>query len=64
MLYSCKHDPGVETSPKVKVTVASHRSVAVGVAKDGVTGHSTELGAGNELMTGATLSVTLMVCEA
>jgi hypothetical protein len=60
-LYSCGQDPGVVTSLKVRNGVASHASVAVGVVKDGVAGHSTELAAGKALITGAVLSVTLMV---
>jgi hypothetical protein len=60
-LYSCGQVPGVLTSLKVSDGVASHASVAVGVANEGVAGHSTELGAGKLLITGAVLSVTLMV---
>ena len=62
--YSAGQAPGVETSAKVIVTLASQASVAVAVVKDGVSGHSIELGAGNAAITGAVLSVTLMVCEA
>src|SRR5216117_3311114 len=37
--WFCAHEPGVVTSAKVRVGLASHASVAVGVAKDGVAGH-------------------------
>ena len=39
-------------------------SDAVGVAKDGVAGHVIVDGAGNALMVGAVLSITVMACEA
>ena len=56
--------PFVVTSLKVNETVPSHASVAVGVVNIGVAGHSTELAPGNALITGALLSVTLIVWEA
>ena len=64
ILYSCGQDPPVVTSTKVKVTVASQASVAVGMSKEGTAGHSTELIPGRELMTGAVLSVTVMIWDA
>src|SRR5688572_645981 len=62
--YSCGHDPGVVTSAKVGVTLASQASVAVGVVNTGVAGHSTDDGPGSVDITGAVLSVTLIVCDA
>ena len=38
--------------------------LAVGVVNTGIAGHSTELGPGNAEITGAVLSVTLIVCDA
>jgi hypothetical protein len=61
--YSAAQLPFVLTSSKVGITLASQASVAVGVAKFGVAGHSMELGPGKELSTGAVLSVTVIVCE-
>ena len=52
------------TSLNVNETVPSQASVAVGVVNDGVAGHSIELAIGNALITGALLSVTLIVWEA
>jgi len=37
-------------------------SVAVGVAKEGVAGHSMVLGAGSAEMTGGVVSLTVIVC--
>src|SRR6185503_8661007 len=42
----------------------SHASVALAVAKPGVSGHSSVLGAGSEEITGAVLSSTEIVCDA
>jgi len=57
----CGQVPGVVTSAKVKVGVPPQASVAVGVAKEGVAGHSMVEGPGSVEMTGAVVSVTLMV---
>src|SRR6266545_3926288 len=59
--YSCGQEPGVVTSAKVKVGVPPQASVAVGVAKEGVAGHSMVEGPGSAEMTGAVLSSTVMV---
>ena len=59
-LYSCGQDPAVVISANTRVTDASHASVAVGMSKDGVAGHSTEVIPGNELITGAVTSLTTM----
>src|SRR6266498_2343801 len=59
--YSCGQEPGVVTSAKVRVGVPPQASVAVGVAKDGVAGHSVIEGPGSAEMTGAVLSSTVMV---
>ena len=59
--YFCGQEPGVVSSAKVKVTVPPQASVAVGVAKEGVAGHSMVEGAGSDLMTGAVLSSTVMI---
>src|SRR2546427_2590034 len=58
--WFCAHEPGVVTSAKVSVGLGSQASVAVGVAKDGVAGHSMVVGAGSEEMTGAVVSTTWM----
>ncbi len=49
---SCGQEPGVVTSAKVRVGVPPQASVAVGVAKDGVAGHSIVEGPGSAEMTG------------
>ena len=54
--YSCGQLPGVVTSAKVS-DFNSQLSVAVGVAKDGVPGHSTVVGAGSAEITGGVSSV-------
>jgi hypothetical protein len=59
--YFCGQEPGVVTSAKVRVGFASHASVAVGVAKEGVAGHSIVEGPGRAEITGPVVSVTLMV---
>jgi hypothetical protein len=51
----------VVTSAKVIVGLGSHASLAVGVVKLGDAGHSTVLGPGNELISGAVVSCTVMV---
>ena len=51
------------TSAKVSVTVPQ-ASDAVGVVKDGVAGQFTVLAAGNALLVGGVLSITVMVCDA
>ena len=48
----------------VNVTVDPQASVAVAVAKLGVAGQEIVLGAGNAAITGAVVSVTLIVCDA
>jgi acyl-CoA-binding protein len=52
------------TSLNVNEGLGSHASVAVGVVKAGVAGHSTDDGPGKPEITGAVLSVTEMVWEA
>ena len=59
--YACGQEPGVVSSANVKVTVPPQASVAVGVVKEGVAGHSMVVGPGNWLMTGAVLSSTVMI---
>ena len=59
--YFCGQEPGVVTSAKVRVGVPPQASVAVGVAKEGVAGHSMVVGPGSVEMTGAVVSVTLIV---
>ena len=48
----------------VKVTFDPQASVAVAVAKLGVAGQEIVLVAGNAAITGAVVSVTLIVCDA
>ena len=48
----------------VNVNVLPQASVAVAVAKLGVAGQEIVLGAGNAAITGAVVSVTLIVCDA
>src|SRR6266542_4116940 len=59
--YFCGQAAGVVTSAKVNVAVPPQASVAVGVAKEGVAGHSMVEGPGSAEMTGAVLSSTVMV---
>ena len=54
----------VVTSAEVKVNVLPQASVAVATANTGVAGQETVEGAGKVAITGATVSVTLIVCEA
>jgi hypothetical protein len=60
-LYSAGQAPGVVTSLKVNVGVASNASVTVGVVKTGVFGHSIVLGPGKAEITGATLSTRIVM---
>src|SRR6185436_5091919 len=62
--YSLAHVPAVVVLTKVSDGDASHASVAVAVANEGVAGHSIVDGAGSEAITGAVLSSTEIVCEA
>src|SRR6476646_9110593 len=62
-VYSLAQVPGAEASLLVMLTVP-HASLAVGVPKDGVSGHSMVAATGTEVNTGAVLSVTVIVCEA
>src|SRR5207342_695587 len=62
-VYSLAHVPGALASVEVMLT-APHASLAVGVPKHGVKGHSMVAAAGTEVNTGAVLSVTVIVCEA
>src|SRR3989442_9369225 len=59
--YFCGQEPGVVTLAKVRVGVPPQASVAVGVAKEGAAGHSMVVGPGSVEMTGAVVSVTLIV---
>ena len=61
MELACGQLPGVVTSAKVSVGLGSQASVAVGVAKLGVAGHSMVDGPGKLEITGAVVSTTLMV---
>ena len=54
----------VVTSLNVNVTVLPQASVAVAVVKLGVAGQEIVLGAGSTAITGAVVSVTLIVCDA
>src|SRR5206468_3745634 len=57
----CGQLPGVVTSAKVNVGLASHASVAVGVANDGVAGHWIVVGPGSAEIDGAVVSTTWIV---
>ena len=59
--YFCGQVPGLVTSAKVSVTVPPQASVAVGVVKEGVAGHSMVVGAGSAEITGAVWSSTVMI---
>ena len=48
-------------SLKVKLGLGSHASLAVGVVKLGLAGHSIVLGPGNVLISGAWVSCTVML---
>lgn len=56
--------PGVVTSWKVSVNALPQASVAVAVAKDGVAGQSMIVGIGRDAITGASISCTVMTCDA
>ena len=62
--YEPAQAPGVVTSLNVKVNALPQASVAVACANDGVAGHEIVDGAGSEAITGAVVSVTVIVCEA
>src|SRR5207342_1370990 len=62
-VYSLAHVPGAEASVEV-IDTAPHASLAVGVPKLGVKGHSMVAAAGTEVNTGAVLSSTVITCEA
>src|SRR6186713_1478525 len=62
-VYSLAHAPLVVTSADVMVT-APQASLAVAVAKDGVSGHSMVVAAGNALNTGGVLASTVITWEA
>src|SRR5207247_3215984 len=59
--WFCGHEPGVVTSANVSVGLGSHASVAVGVANEGVAGHSIVVGPGSVEITGAVVSTTWMI---
>ena len=59
--YFCGQLPGLVTSAKVRVTVPPQASVAVGVVKEGVAGHSMVVGSGRAEITGAMVSSTVIV---
>ncbi len=63
-LYDPAHAPLVVTSLKVSVNKLIQASVTDGVRNTGVAGQLIVEGPGNEEMTGATISCTLMVCDA
>ena len=48
-------------SLKVRLGLGSHASLAVGVVKLGLAGHSIVLGSGNVLISGAWVSCTVIV---
>ena len=60
-LYSCVQGPGVVTSAKIRIGKGSQLSVAVGIVKEGVAGHSIVLGSGRGEITGASKSITLII---
>ena len=62
-VYSLAHAPLVVTSADVMVT-APQASLAVAVAKDGVSGHSLVVAAGYAFITGGVLSSTVITWEA
>ena len=62
-VYCCAHLPGVVTSVYVSLGLPSHTSVAVGVAKLGVAGHSIVDSLGSAEITGGVVSTMLMVCS-
>ncbi len=64
MEYEPAQAPLVVTSAEVKVKAEPQASVAVATANTGVAEQLMVEGAGKAAMTGATVSVTLIVCEA
>lgn len=63
-VYEPRQEPGTFTSLNVKLNALPQLSVAVAWVKEGTAGQWIIVGAGNELITGAVMSCTLMVCEA
>lgn len=61
--YEPSHVPGVVTSLKVNANTLPQISVAVAVANEGTAGQLIVVGAGSGSMTGATVSVTMIVCD-
>ena len=57
----CAQVPAAVESAKVNVGLGSHASLALGVVKLGLAGHSTVLGPGNVEIFGAVVSITVMV---
>ena len=62
-LYEPVQAPLVVTSAKFKLKALPHASDAVAVANTGVAGQLMVVGAGNDAITGAVISCTLMVCD-
>ena len=63
-LYDPAHAPGVVTSFDVKVNVLPHASIAVATANTGTAGQLIVDIAGSGAITGASVSMTWIVCEA
>ena len=63
-LYDPAHAPSVVTSADVSVNALPQASVAVATANSGVAGQFIVDGAGNAPITGASVSITLIVCDA
>src|SRR5450756_2279292 len=63
-LYDPAHALAVVTSAEVNVNALPQASTAVATANTGVAGQLIVEGTGNAAITGASVSITLMVCEA
>ena len=63
ILYDPVHAPGVVTSTEVRTNVLPQASIAVATAKEGIEGQLIVVAEGKDDITGAVLSITLMVCE-
>ncbi len=63
-VYSPAHGPGTVLSSNVMVTAPPHASTAIATSNTGIAGHCTTEGAGKAANTGASASITWIVCAA
>ena len=63
-LYSPAQSPGVVTSEDCNANILLHKSVTDGTTNEGACGQFIVVGAGNGAITGASVSITLMIWDA